>query len=462
MTSRATSPIMRTEEVFSQGSSAPFVPQPQSIEDVGLDFSLLVDLCVKSIYFAGRPTARQISAHLALPFFAVIDELLSFLKREQLAEVVGSSGVGEQFYQYGLSKRGLEKVEESLARNHYVGPAPVPFAAYLDVVRRQSVTQMHVDPETVSRSLSHLVLDQQVVASLGPAISSGKSLMIHGHSGNGKTAITAALRDMLPGEVLIPYATELGGTIIKVFDPRIHEEQAPQVDTDRRGSERVVPLASGPERRRDRRWAVCSRPMVTAGGELTLADLELRYSPISKFYIAPLQLKANGGVLVVDDFGRQIIQPKELLNRWIIPMEGGVDHLSLHSGDTVEVPFDVLLVFSTNIPPGRLGDEAFFRRIRYKVEVPDPTEEEMLEILRRACEERDIPCTEQDASYLIDRYYHQEARPFRGCHPRDLVELIVDICRYHGVQPTLTPEWLDLACSSYFVELDGETEPTTL
>ncbi|MGB6836758.1 MAG: ATP-binding protein [Dehalococcoidia bacterium] len=461
MTSRATSPIVRTEEVLSEELSAPFVPQPQSIDDVGLDFSLLVDLCVKSIYFAGRPTARQISTQLALPF-SIVDELLSFLKREQLAEVVGSSGVGEQLYQYSLSNRGLEKVEEALARNHYIGPAPVPFAAYLDVVRQQSVTQMRVDPETVTRALSHLVLDQQVVASLGPAINSGKSLLIYGHSGNGKTAITAAFRDMLPGEVLLPYAIDLGGTIVKMFDPRIHEERAPEVQKNRRSSDRLVSLPSGAERRRDRRWAVCSRPMVTAGGELTLADLELRYSPISKFYIAPLQLKANGGVLVVDDFGRQIIQPKELLNRWIIPMEGGVDHLSLHSGDTIEVPFDVLLVFSTNIPPGRLGDEAFFRRIRYKVEVPDPTREEFLEILRRACQERDIPYTEQDAYYLLDRYYHREGRQFRGCHPRDLVQLTTDICRYHGVRPALTPEWLDLACASYFVELDGETEPTSL
>lgn len=462
MVREATSPIVRIEEPDSNGLSAPFVPQPQTIEETGLDLSLLVDLCVKSIYFAGRPTARQIAAQLALPF-AIVDELLTFLKREQLAEVVGSSGVGEQLYQYALANRGLEKVEEALARTQYVGPAPVPFEAYVDVVRQQSVSQMEVSPETVGRALSHLVLDERVVAALGPAISSGKSLLIYGHSGNGKTAITAAIRNMLPGEVLVPYAIDLGGTLIKVFDPRIHEEIPTVTVEERRSADNPRPfLPNGVERRRDRRWAVCKRPMVAAGGELSLADMELRYSSISKFYVAPLQLKANSGVLVIDDFGRQIVQPKELLNRWIVPMENGVDHLSLHTGDTIEVPFDLLLIFSTNIPPGRLGDEAFFRRIRYKVEIPDPTQEEFLDILQHVCEERGVPYNEEAVAYLIDRHYWREGRSFKGCHPRDLVGLVADMCRYHGVKPVLTPDWLDLACSAYFVDLDKDGESSAL
>jgi hypothetical protein len=456
MSQEATSPIVRIAETPSDALSAPFLSQPQSIADTGLDFSMLVDLCVKAIYFAGRPTARQISSQLALPF-PIAEELLVFLKQEQLAEVVGSSGVGEQLYQYALSNRGLEKVEEALTRNHYVGPAPVPFSSYVDVSRQQSVTRMRVDPETVSAALSHLILDERVLASLGPAINSGKSLLIYGHSGNGKTAIATSIRNMLPGEVLVPYGIDLDGNIVKVFDPRIHEAVETETNNERRADPRSNSfLPPAVERRRDQRWVVCKRPMVTAGGELTLADLELRYSSISKFYIAPLQLKANSGVLVIDDFGRQIIQPKELLNRWIVPMEGGVDHLSLHTGDTIEVPFDVLLIFSTNIPPGHLGDEAFFRRIRYKVEVPDPTRDEFLEILRRACQEHGVPCSRETAYHLVERYYQATGRPFRGCHPRDLVQLVRDVCRYHKVESVLTPEWLDAACPSYFVKLDGE------
>ena len=431
-----------------EGGTAPFVPQPQTVEETGLDFSMILDLVVKAIYFAGRPAARQIAAQIALPF-PVIDEILAFMKREQLAEVVGSSGMGEQLYQYSLSTKGMEKAEEALARNHYIGPAPVPFDLYLDVLKAQSIRNIRLTPTSVEQSMSHLVLDDSVIEALGPAVNSGRSMLIYGGSGNGKSTITGAIGRMLPGEVLIPYAIDINGIIIKVFDPRVHNEIPVEKPGDRRGDGN----GSAGERRRDRRWVIARRPMITAGGKLTLAELELKYSPQSKFYIAPLQWKANSGLLIVDDFGRQMIQPKELLNRWIVPMEERVDHLSLHTGDIVEVPFDCLLIFSTNLHPSQLGDEAFFRRIRHKIEIPDPTREEFLEILARVCQQREMPMDPDSALYLVDRYYERLDRGFKGCHPRDIVEIISDICVFHGERAAFDRRYLDQAAHSYFVSL---------
>jgi len=443
--------IVRRTGQDDQG--APFVPQPQTVEETGLDFSIILDLVVKAIYFGGRPAARQIAAQLALPF-PVVDEVLAFMKREQLAEVVGSSGMGEQLYQYSLSQKGFEKAEEALNRNHYIGPAPVPFELYVEVLQRQSIRSMRVTPDAVEQAVSHLVIDHEVTAAIGPAVNSGRSMLLYGGSGNGKSTITSALGRMLPGEVLIPYAVEIKGTIVKVYDPRVHHEipQEQQVD-QRRG---VDVATNGNERRRDRRWVVARRPMIRVGGELTLKELELRYSAQSQFYIAPIQWKANSGILIVDDFGRQMIQPKELLNRWIVPMEERVDHLSLHTGDMVEVPFDVLLIFSTNLHPSQLGDEAFFRRIRHKIHIPDPTREQFLEILARVCQQREMPLDPQAAMYLIDEYYTRTGRGFKGCHPRDITELVADICQYHSEQPAFTRKWLDAACHSYFVDQDDE------
>lgn len=428
-------------------SGAPFIPQPQTVEETGLDFSMILDLVIKAIYFGGRPAARQIAAQIALPF-SVVEEVVAFMKREQLAEVVGSSGMGEQLYQYSLSQKGMEKAEESLARNQYIGPAPVPFETYLAVLKHQSIRDMRVTPQVVESALSHLVLDDAICEALGPAVNSARSMLLYGGSGNGKSTITAAIGRMLPGEVLIPYAIDLNGIIVKVFDPRVHQEIPPD-QQDRRGEMG----ANGAERRRDRRWVVARRPMITAGGELTLKELELRYSPQSNFYIAPLQWKANSGIMIVDDFGRQAISTAELLNRWIVPMEERIDHLSLHTGDMVEVPFDVLLIFSTNLHPSQLGDEAFFRRIRHKIQIPDPTREQFLEILARVCQQREMPVDPEAALYLVDQYYDRAGRGFKGSHPRDIVDIMSDICVFHSEQAAFTRKYLDQACHSYFVAL---------
>ena len=313
MTVKASPLTTETEPSPPAAGMAPFVPQPASIEETGVELSLLADLTFRVIHFSGRPSGRQVAEQLALPY-SITEEIITFLRQQQAVEIVGSAGIGEQGYQYALTDLGRRKAEEALARSQYVGPAPVPFQLYTEVLQRQSVREIRIDHETFVRELSHLVLNRKVLATLGPAVNSGRSILIYGGAGNGKTSIATAIGRMLPGEVLVPYAVEVQGQIVRVFDPRLHQQIAPTALAERR-QEDAGTQTTGKERRRDRRWALTKRPVVSAGGELTLEDLELRYSPVSRFYIAPLQWKANSGLLIIDDFGRQLIQPQELLNR---------------------------------------------------------------------------------------------------------------------------------------------------
>jgi hypothetical protein len=428
---------------------APFRPQPNTIEETGIGFGQMLDLAVKTIYYSGRPSAREVSDSLALPF-NVVDTVLAFLKREQFIEVVGSAGLGEQQYQYALTEKGTERAVEALERNAYVGPAPVPFDEYIKVVMEQSVRRLRVDAPIVERALHDLVLSPVTRNLVGPAVNSGRSILLYGDPGNGKSSIAKGIGRMLRGTVLIPHAIDVGGQTIRVFDPRVHIVVSE--DADPYGDRRLDFAPMRPERRRDQRWVVARRPLIITGGELTLADLELRYSPQSKFYIAPVQMKANCGILVIDDFGRQLVQPKELLNRWIVPMEARVDHLSLLSGETIEIPFELLLVFSTNIPPQQLGDEAFFRRIRHKIEVGDPDEEAFLKILRMVCAANNVPYQEDAGHYIIERYYRPKGRHLRGVHPRDIVDLVIDISSFQKRPPECSRELIDLACASYFID----------
>jgi hypothetical protein len=275
-------------------------------------------------------------------------------------------------------------------------------------------------------------------------------MLLYGDPGNGKSSIAKGIGRMLRGRVLIPHAVDVGGQTIRVFDPRVHT--VAEDDAEEHGNRRGDFQPQRAERRRDQRWVVAKRPLIITGGELTLADLELKYSPQSKFYIAPVQMKANCGILVIDDFGRQLVQPKELLNRWIVPMEARVDHLSMLSGETIEIPFELLLVFSTNIPPQQLGDEAFFRRIRHKIEVGDPDEAAFLKIMRLVCNANSVPYEDEAGHYIIERYYRPKGRHLRGVHPRDIIDLVLDISSFQGRAAECSRELLDLACASYFID----------
>ena len=424
-----------------------FRPQPTTVEETGLDFSQVVDLTLKTLRKGGRLSGGEVASRLHLPF-RVIDTVLKFLKKELLIETVGSAGLVEQQYEYTLSDKGYDKATEALDRNEYVGPAPVPLDEYVAVVNQQSVRNVKVTPAGVSEALTDLELSPAFNRLVGAAVNGGHSILLYGKPGNGKSSVAKRLTGMLGGMVLIPYAIDIGGQTIRVFDPRVHS----RIDITPHVEEPSPPPANYQERRPDLRWVPANRPLLMVGGEMSLDDLDLRYSSQSKFYLAPIQMLANGGILVIDDFGRQAMRPDQLLNRWIIPLEDGTDHYSLNSGETIEVPFDLLVVFSTNLRPEDLGDEAFWRRIRHKVEVGDPSDESFLRILQNVCQQNSIPFTHEGWRYLIETHYKSQNRPYRAVHPRDIIGLMMDMAGFEDKHPELTPEWIDAACASYFIE----------
>lgn len=422
----------------------PELLEPRSVEETGLNMGFLVDLVLKTIYFAGEITAQDIADSVCLPFVGVVDTILEYLKREELVSITGSAGLGERGFRYAISQKGIQRAREAMERSQYVGPAPVTLDAYRKVMLRQAPNQYRVGPEDVKKALSHLVVHPNLIDRLGPAVNSGRSLFIYGPPGNGKSTIAAAIAKMMKGDVYVPYAVAVGASVIKVFDSVNHEPVEEPKKRETTSSLRA--------RRMDRRWVKIKRPCVVVGGELTLETLDLIYDPVSKTYEAPFQMKANGGVFMIDDFGRQQIRPQDLLNRWIVPLESRVDFLTLQTGMKIEIPFQVLIVFSTNLDPKELVDEAFLRRIRHKIEIGNPTERQYAEIFRRVCQARGIEFNPQAVVYLLREYYVKQRRELRAVHPRDIVDQIVDIATYKGIKPALTKELIDQACSAYFVE----------
>ncbi len=419
-------------------------PEPRSIEDTGLSASFLSDLTLKVMYTQGFMSGYEIADALKLPFANVLDGVLDFLRREHLTEVKGSStaGFGESSYQYVISEQGRARARELMIDNTYAGAAPVRLDAYNNAVAVQSMAGQPISQERMRAALRHLVITESMMAQIGPAVNSGKSIFLFGNPGNGKTALAEAIGSMLPGSIYIPYAITTEGHVIKVYDALNHRPAREGVDGE------VAPRRG---ERYDRRWLLIQRPAIATGGELVLESLDLVYDPTNKFYEAPYQMKANGGMFLIDDFGRQQVRPRELLNRWIMPLEKRVDFLTLATGRKIEVPFDALIVFSTNLNPSELVDEAFLRRIRYKVEVLDPSWEDYRDIFMRVCHSQGIEYHEEGLRYLVTEYYIKPKRRPRAVHPRDLLEELMDIARYRGVPPSLSPELLDLACKTYFL-----------
>ncbi len=418
--------------------------EPRSVEETGMNRGFLSDLALKTIYSVGELSGQAIAERLCLPFSGVVEEVLTFLKREQLVSITGSRGFDERAFRYSIASAGVERVREALSRSQYVGSAPVTLEAYQKMMKRQTIGTVTVSQDDVEKALSDLVVSPAMLMKIGPAVNSGRSIFLFGPPGNGKTVIAMAMASMLGGEMYIPYAVEVDGHIIKVFDRLNHQPLGP-------GGEGASTSSEGG--RLDRRWVLIKRPVVVAGGELTLESLDLVYDDTSKYYEAPFQMKANGGMFLIDDFGRQQVRPRDLLNRWIVPLETRVDYLTLHTGKKIEIPFDQLIVFATNIDPRALVDEAFLRRIRHKIEVADPTEREFYEIFRRIVAERDVAFDQEAFMYLMREYYLKQKRELRAVHPRDLVDQIIDIAHYQGTRPALTEELIDEACSSYFVEM---------
>jgi predicted ATPase with chaperone activity len=415
----------------------PFLREPQNIDETGLDLSFISDLIIKVIYFNSMTTAQAIADTLCLPFFNVVDRALTLLKREELVEVVGSSGFGELAYQYLVTPKGNARAHDVINRSAYVGPAPVTLEAYKEVVKSQAIGNVKVTPQDVRRATADLIVPDEIIDVLGQAVTTGRSLFLYGEPGNGKTVLAERVTELLGGSILIPHAVTVDGQVIKVLDLHNH-----------------IPIGlPGGKTDIDRRWVVCKRPYIVVGGELMLQSLDLVWDNGNKFYEAPFQMKANGGMFMIDDFGRQQVRPSELLNRWIVPLEKRIDFLTLHTGKKIEIPFDEIIVFSTNLAPKDLVDEAFLRRIQCKVKIDNPTLDNYREIFRRQCDALGVPFDQNGLVYLLREYYVKPKRELRACHPRDILRTLTGIAKYLDQPATLSTNLIDRACNTYFVEL---------
>jgi hypothetical protein len=405
---------------------------------------------VKTLY-TGEATGVDVADRLRLSY-AMLEPLVEQMRAERLIEVRGTTGSGSASYRYALTDLGRDRGRQYLDANQYVGPAPVALATYVREMQAIAASRGYVDRERLRNGFSHLIIDDTLLEQVGPAINAGKGVFLYGPPGNGKSVIAEGMGRALGGDLYVPYAIDVEGQTITVYDPVAHESLESQDDPALH-----TPLIKAAPR--DRRWVRIRRPVVIVGGELTLEMLDLTFNPISRFHEAPLQLKANGGVFLVDDFGRQRMRPQDLLNRWIVPLESRRDYLTLHTGKKIEVPFDVLTVFATNLDPLSLADEAFLRRIPYKIQVEDPTLDQFMRIFDMNCRRKQLRFHQVMVEYLIRRHYAPTSRPLRACQPRDLIEQVIALCRYRGLQPAITQELLDAACHSYFVDDAPQTEP---
>ncbi len=442
----ATACVTATPTPIEASRTAPVPPVPASLEATGLGADRIDQLLVKMLY-AGEASGLALAERMRLPY-ALLEPLVERNRAERLIEVRGAAGAGSAAYRYALTDAGRDRARQYFDVNQYAGPAPVPLASYVGYMRALASARGYIDRERLAQGFTHLVVGERVLEQVGPAVNAGKAVFLYGPPGNGKTVIAEGMGRALGSDMYVPHAIEIDGQIVTMYDPINHEP----LDRD------AGPTGLVASEARDRRWVRIRRPVVVVGGELTLEMLDLTFNPLSKFSEAPVHLKANGGVFLVDDFGRQRIRPQDLLNRWIVPLESRVDYLTLHTGKKFQVPFDVLIVFATNLNPASLADEAFLRRIPYKIAIEDPSVEQFTRIFEANCRRRHLRFHQVMVAYLQRRHYSPARRPLRACHPRDLLDQVMALCRYRGVEPTITRELLDAACSAYFVD-DTDTTP---
>jgi hypothetical protein len=408
---------------------------PKNLQEIGLDTSFLADLALKHIQFMREFKLTDLSERMKLPL-AAVDPIVELLQREKFVEVKGASEYARLSYRFGITGIGQNRAAELLEICSYAGPAPVTLRDYRKRTLAQTIGSTVVQQDTLSKAFSHLVINPQLLKRLGPAMTSGRAIFLYGPPGNGKTSIAEAIGNVLPETIYIPYSVYVGGQLISVYDPLNHE-----------------PVNQGTEEEGyDQRWVLIKRPVIIVGGEMTLKTLDLEFNTISKFYVAPLQMKANNGLFIIDDFGRQQIEPKALLNRWIVPLDRRIDFLTLHTGMKFEIPFDQLVIFSTNLEPRELVDEAFLRRIRYKIKIDFPSESEFEAIFKNICELKGVIFNQEVFQFLKDNYYSRLGIQPSANHPRDLLDHIIDQSRYFRHPPELNIEGIKEAWESYFVK----------
>lgn len=410
-------------------------PVAKNIEDTGLDGNFLLNSLLRTMYVSALQTIPEISEEIKLTRW-VVEELLNFAKKEALVEIRGPSEKNYNIMRYALTNGGKERASEALRRCEYIGPVPVPLEVYQTQVQKQTITNEVISIEKLKKAMSHLVLSEDIVRRLGPASNSGRAILIYGAAGNGKTSIAEALVGAFEQPVYIPYAIEADGQIIKIYDPSVHVTFSPN-----QNNQDANPIFL-PHLEHDPRWVRCRRPYIISGGELTLEMLDLDFDPHSKYYEAPLQMKAIGGIFVIDDFGRQRVRPHELLNRWIFPLERKVDYLTLHTGKKFALLFDQLVIFATNFPPEELMDPAQLRRVHYKMKINPPTVDEFKEIFQRICDSYGLEFNEEIMAYLLNSFYIKHKIPFAGFHPKFIAEHVIAACNYLGTEAKISRQLL--------------------
>jgi hypothetical protein len=429
--------------------SNPYVPQqPTKWEDLGLPSPFLFDMILRVIYNRGQLTGGELATELHLPFGAMAP-ILPLMRKQSLIDIVGQRGSsGDASFIYEIKPpKGSDAVREALNKTSYFGPVPVPYEDYVEAVLAQSIKKLIVTRRSIQKAFEDLIITDEVFNEIGPAINSAASIFFFGYPGNGKTSIAERITRLMGDEIYIPHAIEANGQIIKLYDPILH---TPAKEKDLGGGT-GIDNAMKKGGNFDLRFLKIKRPTIVVGGELILAQLDLKYNETGKFYEAPLQMKANGGIFMIDDFGRQLLRPMDLLNRWIVPLEKRYDYLTTVTGTKIEIPFDQLLIFSTNLDPTQLADEAFLRRIKYKIEVRDPDEKQYRKIWQLVCKARRVDCDDRGIDYLIDKWYRGTKRPFRMCQPRDILDQMMSLSKYNMERVSFSPDLIDAACLTYFI-----------
>jgi len=441
----ATAPLL---DFDGQADDQPIVPPlAETLEDTGLAGSVIEQLILKLLYTRGDLLGRDLSQALGLKF-SVVEPFIDLFKQQHFILAKKSLGMGNSTSVFSLSETGRNAAREAMETNQYTGPAPVPLFQYSYIVRRQRRQAGWLTPEALAHAYRRMVVTPEILGQIGPAVSSGNSFLIYGQPGNGKTFLAEALGNLDDSCIYIPHAIECQGSIIQVFDPIYHQ---PVEDTQETS---VLTIEKAEEH--DKRWIKCRRPFIVTGGELTLEMLDLTYNATSKVYDAPYQLKANNGIYLIDDFGRQRCTPAEVLNRWIVPMERRVDYLRFMAGGKMTVPFEAFLIFSTNLRPEQLGDEAFLRRIQYKMLLRSPGPDEFADIFRGYCESRQLPYEDHSIHRFVEKRYSATGKPFRRCHPRDVLSHVINLIHFEKHPFRLTDHLLDRAFETCFLAETGE------